>query len=76
MPLTRKRSSGFRGPARAPTVARMRTQASPGIAEFFDLTLWFEWFSGLDRGFAFLLLLPLVVAAVGLWAHFRDPDRE
>lgn len=54
----------------------MRTQASPGIAEFFDLTLWFEWFSGLDRGFAFLLLLPLVVAAVGLWAHFRDPDRE
>lgn len=55
---------------------RMRTQASPGIAEFFDLTLWFEWFSGLDRGFAFLLLLPLVVAAVGLWAHFRDPDRE
>lgn len=54
----------------------MRTQASPGIAEFFDLTLWLEWFSGLDRGFAFLLLLPLVVAAVGLWAHFRDPDRE
>lgn len=76
MPLTRKQSCEFRAPPRSPTVASMRTQASPGIAEFFDLTLWFEWFSGLDRGFAFLLLLPLVVAAVGLWAHFRDPDRE
>lgn len=76
MPLTRKRSSGLRAPPQATTVAAMRTQASPGIAEFFDLALWFEWFSGLDRGFAFLLLLPLVVAAVGLWAHFRDPDRE
>lgn len=54
----------------------MRTQASPAIAEFFDLALWLEWFSGLDRGFAFLLLLPLVVAAVGLWAHFRDPERR
>lgn len=76
MPLTRKHSSGFRAPPRATTVAAMRTQASPGIAEFLDLTLWLEWFNSLDRGFAFLLLLPLVVAAVGLWAHFRDPDRE
>lgn len=54
----------------------MRTQASPGIAEFFDLSLWLAWFNSLDRGFAFLLLLPLVVAAVGLWAHFRGPDEE
>lgn len=54
----------------------MRIQSSPGIAEFFDLSLWLAWFDGLDRGFAFLLLLPLVVAAVGLWAHFRGPDEE
>jgi|CXWL01.1.fsa_nt_gi hypothetical protein len=54
----------------------MRTQSSPGIAEFFDLTLWLEWFNSLDRGFAFLLLLPLVVAAVGLWSHFRGSDEE
>ena len=54
----------------------MRTQASPGIADFFDLAQWLEWFNGLDRGFAFLLLLPLVVAAVGLWAHFRGADKE
>jgi len=54
----------------------MRTQDTPAIAEFFDLALWLEWFSGLDRGFAFLLLLPLVVAAVGLWAHFRGGDEE
>ena len=27
------------------------------------------WFSQLDRSFLFLLILPFVVAAVGLWAH-------
>jgi len=59
-----------------PMLAAMRTQASSGIAEFFDLSLWLAWFSSLDRGFAFLLLLPLVVAAVGLWAHFRGTDEE
>jgi hypothetical protein len=40
--------------------------------EFFDLARWAEWFAALDRGFLFLLLLPFVVAAVGLWAEFRD----
>lgn len=54
----------------------MRTEPATGIAEFFDLTLWLQWFASLDRGFAFLLLLPLVVAAVGLWAHFREPDQR
>ena len=54
----------------------MRTSSGPVIAEFFDLSLWLQWFSELDRGFAFLLMLPLVVAAVGLWAHFTGRDRE
>jgi hypothetical protein len=35
-----------------------------------------EWFATVDRGFAFLLLLPFVVALVGLWASYarRDDD--
>jgi hypothetical protein len=49
------------------------------IGEVFDLQRWAAWFSGLDRTFAFLLALPFVVAAVGLWAELRqrnekDPD--
>jgi len=43
-------------------------------AEFFDLELWSEWFAGLDRGFVFLLILPFVVAAVGLWAEHARRD--
>ena len=38
-------------------------------AEFFDWSHWFQWFSDLDRSFLFLLILPFVVAAVGLWAE-------
>ncbi len=44
------------------------------LAEVFDLELWAAWFAGLDRGFVFLLLLPFVVAVVGLWSYFRDED--
>jgi hypothetical protein len=54
----------------------MQPTSRSAVAEFFDLSLWLQWFSELDRGFAFLLLLPLVVAAVGLWAHFTGRDRE
>jgi hypothetical protein len=39
------------------------------IDEVFDLQRWEQWFSGLDRSFLFLLILPFVVAAVGLWAE-------
>ena len=39
------------------------------VGEIFDWQLWGEWFSQLDRSFLFLLILPFVVAAVGLWAH-------
>lgn len=38
-------------------------------AEAFDLQRWWLWLSGLDRSFLFLLILPFVVAAVGLWAE-------
>lgn len=40
------------------------------IREFFDLVAWGQWFASLDRGFAFLLLLPFVVAVVGLWSSY------
>lgn len=42
------------------------------VGEIFDAELWLRWFSDLDRSFLFLLILPFVVGAVGLWAEFRD----
>ena len=42
------------------------------INELFDIGLWMQWFSQLDRSFLFLIILPFVVAAVGLWAHFSE----
>lgn len=53
----------------------MPSQATRGIAELFDLARWAEWFAELDRGFIFLLLLPFVVALIGLWAWFTDDER-
>jgi putative Na+/H+ antiporter len=45
------------------------------INEVFDPQRWVQWFSGLDRSFVFLLILPFVVAAVGLWAEYaREKD--
>ena len=32
---------------------------------------WAQWFAQLDRSFLFLLILPFVVAAVGLWSSRR-----
>jgi hypothetical protein len=46
------------------------------FAEVFDLGLWSDWFAQLDRGFIFLLLLPFVVALVGLWAWFTEKKRD
>ena len=46
------------------------------VAEIFDWALWVQWFSGLDRSFVFLLILPLVVAAVGLWAELSRRNDE
>ncbi len=47
------------------------------VTEIFDWDLWVQWFAGLDRSFLFLLILPLVVGAVGLWAEYsrRDDDK-
>ena len=46
------------------------------ISEIFDWGLWVQWFASLDRSFLFLLILPFVVAAVGLWAEFsRREDK-
>jgi putative Na+/H+ antiporter len=44
------------------------------IAEAFDLEMWAAWFGELDRSFLFLLILPFVVAAVGLWAELSRRD--
>jgi hypothetical protein len=47
------------------------------VGEIFDPVLWGEWFAQLDRSFLFLLILPFVVAAVGLWAELRRKgDRQ
>ncbi len=45
------------------------------VGELFDLELWSQWFAQLDRSFLFLLILPFVVAVVGLWADYRERDR-
>jgi hypothetical protein len=45
------------------------------LAEVFDAAAWREWLASLDRGFLFLLILPFVVAAVGLWAD-RNKKQE
>jgi Putative Na+/H+ antiporter len=42
------------------------------VGEIFDVALWADWFSQLDRSFLFLLILPFVVGAVGLWAEYRE----
>lgn len=44
------------------------------IAEVFDFELWSAWFAELDRTFIFLLVLPFVIAVIGLWASLIDKD--
>jgi hypothetical protein len=56
-------------------IASFRGLGGP-LAEAFDAGRWIEWFSGLDRSFLFLLILPFVVGAVGLWAEFRRHDDD
>lgn len=45
------------------------------VGEFFHPGLWLDWLSSLDRSFLFLLALPFVVGAVGLWAELSRRDR-
>ena len=44
------------------------------VDEAFDPAAWRAWLASVDREFAFLLVLPLVVAAVGLWAVRREKE--
>lgn len=41
------------------------------ITAAFDFERWQAWFDSLDRSFLFLLILPFVVGAVGVWAELR-----
>jgi hypothetical protein len=41
------------------------------VHELVDFALWADWFAQLDRSFLFLLILPFVVALVGLWSSRR-----
>ena len=45
------------------------------LLELLSLESWAAWFAELDRGFIFLLLLPFVVALIGLWAWFTEDER-
>jgi hypothetical protein len=54
----------------------MSSRTTGGVAELFDLGLWSAWLSQIDREFAFLLLLPFVVAVIGLWASYREKDDD
>jgi hypothetical protein len=45
------------------------------VGEFFDFELWAQWFAQLDRSFLFLLILPFVVGAIGLWAEYLRSRR-
>ena len=44
------------------------------VDEVFSWDVWTRWFASLDGSFLFLLILPFVVAAVGLWAEFARRD--
>lgn len=46
------------------------------VTEIFDLDQWAAWFAGLDRGFVFLLVLPFVVAIIGLWASYVQDEED
>lgn len=69
---------GLFGAALAPTlVAVLCFRGIKGpVGEIFDFELWAQWFSQLDRSFLFLLILPFVVAAVGLWAEYAERSRK
>lgn len=53
------------------TIVSFRGIRGP-VGEMFDLDAWAQWFGQLDRSFLFLLILPFVIAVVGLWADYRE----
>ena len=46
------------------------------LAEIFDFGQWAAWFASLDRGFLFLLILPFVIAVIGIWGSYLQDDDE
>jgi hypothetical protein len=46
------------------------------VGDVFDSGVWMQFFSDLDRSFLFLLILPFVIAAVGLWAEYSERRRK
>lgn len=52
----------------------MYAQATSRFLEIFDWQAWAAWFGSLDRDFLFLLLLPFVIAVMGVWASLQDED--
>jgi hypothetical protein len=54
-----------------PTMVAIFCFRSPpkSAMEMFDYQVWVQWFQSLDRTFLFLLILPFVVAVVGLWSE-------
>jgi hypothetical protein len=42
------------------------------VEQMVDWDAWAQWFASLDRSFLFLLILPFVIGAVGLWGGRRD----
>ncbi len=44
--------------------------------EMFDYRSWIQWFQSLDRAFLFLLILPFVVAVVGLWSDLSRSRKD
>ncbi len=44
--------------------------------EMFDYQVWIQWFQSLDRAFLFLLILPFVVAVVGLWSELSRARKD
>lgn len=46
------------------------------LSEIFDMESWRAWFSSLDREFIFLLVLPFVVAVVGLWSAIAEREEQ
>ncbi len=44
--------------------------------EMFDYRAWVQWFESIDRAFLYLLILPFVVAVVGLWSELGRSRKD
>lgn len=70
-------ASGIHTPYFALPLPEFLADMARRLDEVLDISSWRSWFASLDRGFAFLLFLPFVVAVVGLWgAYVRGEDDD